>query len=150
MHVVEQATIIEAPIEIVRNAMNDLEGIPRWATVEGTVDNPQGHGIGRSYDWRFQVSRLKFKGKVEVNEAETYREIESPFIVGFKNEKSEDGFFIEFVSERGEVLNKVKGLSAQIDIPAGVRYVRAKITYSRSRSSKSEQFFAWTQPVFLK
>jgi len=66
MHVVEQAIIIEAPIEIVRQAMNDLENIPRWATVKGTVDNPQGQGIGMTYDWRFQVSALSFKGKIEV------------------------------------------------------------------------------------
>lgn len=88
--------------------------------------------------------------KVEVNEQETYREIESPFIVGYKNEKAEDGFSIEFISDRGEVFQKTKGLSAEVDIPDGVKYVRAKITYSRTRSSKSEQFFAWTQPVFLK
>ncbi len=66
MHVVEQAAIIEAPINVVRQAMNDLESIPRWATVKGTVDNRQGQGIGRTYDWHFQVSTLNFKGKIEV------------------------------------------------------------------------------------
>lgn len=88
--------------------------------------------------------------KIEVNEAETFKEIESPFIVGYKNEKADDGFSIEFVSDRGEVITEIKGLSAQCDIPKGVIYVRGKITYSRTRSSKSEQFFAWTQPVFIK
>jgi uncharacterized membrane protein len=68
MQVVEQTTTIEAPIEIVRQAMNDLEGIPNWATVQGTVDNPQGQGVGRTYDWHFQVSGLNFKGKIEVLE----------------------------------------------------------------------------------
>ena len=66
MHVVEQATTIEAPIDLVRQAMNDLESIPRWATVKGTVANPQGQGIGKSYDWHFQVSALNFQGKIEV------------------------------------------------------------------------------------
>lgn len=66
MHIVEQSAVIEAPLEIVWQAMNDLEGIPRWATVQGTVGNPQGQGIGRSYDWQFEVGHLKFKGQVEV------------------------------------------------------------------------------------
>jgi uncharacterized membrane protein len=66
MEVVEQAAVIGASIELVQEAMNDLESIPRWATVEGKVDNPQGQGIGRSYDWYFRVSGLHFKGKLEV------------------------------------------------------------------------------------
>lgn len=87
--------------------------------------------------------------EIEVDVEETLREIESPFVVGYKNEKSEDGFSIEFISDRGEVIRKTQGISAQIDIPEGVLYLRGKITYSRNRSSSSEQFFAWTQPVFL-
>jgi uncharacterized membrane protein len=66
MEVVEQAAVIGASIELVQKAMNDLESIPRWATVEGKVDNPQGQGTGRSYDWYFRVSGLHFKGKLEV------------------------------------------------------------------------------------
>ena len=66
MEVVEQAAVIGASIELVREAMNDLESVPRWATVEGRVDNPRGQGIGRSYDWSFRVSGLQFKGKLEV------------------------------------------------------------------------------------
>lgn len=66
MYVVEQAAVIDAPIEIVRQAMNDLESIPYWATVQGTVTNPRGQGIGKTYDWQFQVSPLKFKGQVEI------------------------------------------------------------------------------------
>ncbi len=66
MHIVEQTAVIEAPLEIVREAMNDLERIPHWATVQGTVDNRRGQGIGRCYDWQFQVGQLKFKGQVEI------------------------------------------------------------------------------------
>lgn len=87
--------------------------------------------------------------EIEVDEGETLREIESPFIVGYKNEKSEDGFSIEIISDNGKVIMKKQGLSARLEIPEGVKYVRGKITYSRTRSSHSEQFFAWTQPVFL-
>ena len=45
MHIVEQAAVIEAPLEIVWQAMNDLESIPRWATVKGTIGRPQGQGM---------------------------------------------------------------------------------------------------------
>lgn len=97
-----------------------------------------------------RIAKDKETYEIEVDEEETYKEIESPFIFGYKNEKSEDGFSIDFISDRGEVIETIKGNSAHINIPEGVTYVRAKITYSRTRSSKSEQFFAWTQPVFLK
>ena len=66
MHIVEQAAVIEAPLEIVWQATNDLESIPRWATVKGTIGRPQGQGIGQSYNWQFEVSHLNFKGQVEV------------------------------------------------------------------------------------
>ena len=66
MEVVEQAAVIGAPIETVREVMNDLESVSRWATVDGTVENPQGQGVGMTYDWHFQVSGLRFKGKLEV------------------------------------------------------------------------------------
>lgn len=87
--------------------------------------------------------------EIEVDVDETLKEIESPFVVGYKAQKVEDGFTIEFISDRGELIKKTQGISAKLDIPEGVLYLRGKITYSRTRSSSSEQFFAWTQPVFL-
>jgi len=88
--------------------------------------------------------------QVAVDTAATYTSTESPFVVGYKAPHVPDGFTIEFIADNGKVINQVKGISAQVKIPKGVTYVRGKITYSRSRSSNSEQFFAWTQPVFLK
>ncbi len=87
---------------------------------------------------------------IEADEDATLLATESPYVVGYKNEKAADGFLIEFITDKGRVLQGFTGTSAKIDVPADVTYIRGKVTYSRSRSSKSEQFFAWTQPVFLK
>lgn len=97
-----------------------------------------------------QVSISKEVYEVTIDTTKTYIESESPFIIGYKADDKIDGFWIEFVGDRGEVLKKVDGISASFKVPENVSYVRSKITYSRSRGSNSEQFFAWTQPVFLK
>jgi hypothetical protein len=86
---------------------------------------------------------------VVVDEANTYKEIESPFVIGYKLQDNAEGFIIEFVSENGEVLQRSEGLSASFPFNKASTYLRAKITYSRNRGNDSEQFFAWTQPVFL-
>ena len=87
--------------------------------------------------------------ELDVDTEATLKAIESPYVVGYKNEKADDGFLIEFITDKGQVLHRVSGTSAKIDVPSGATYLRAKVTYSRTRSSKSEQFFAWTQPVFI-
>ncbi len=68
MQIVEQAAIIGAPFAIVIDAVNDIEAIPGWATVKGSVDKLQDHGAGRRYNWHFQVSNFKFAGQLEVIE----------------------------------------------------------------------------------
>lgn len=68
MLTVEQTTVIEAPMEIVMRALNDVKDIPTWATVEGKIDNVQGRGLGMTYEWHYTVEGLNFKGKSEVIE----------------------------------------------------------------------------------
>lgn len=68
MLIVEQTAVIEAPMEIVMQALNDVERIPSWATVSGTIENVQGSGLGMSYDWCYTVEGLDFKGKSKVIE----------------------------------------------------------------------------------
>lgn len=87
--------------------------------------------------------------EVEIDTAATFREIESPFIVGYKSDKQVDGFFIEFITNEGEVVMKTEGTKASMQVPYDMKYLRAKMTYSRVRGNGSEQFFAWTQPVFI-
>lgn len=66
MHTVEQTAIIEAPLAAVMEAVNDIEGIPHWATVEGTVTKvPESPD---SYNWRFEVGNLNFAGQLKVIE----------------------------------------------------------------------------------
>jgi uncharacterized membrane protein len=68
MLIVEQATVIEAPMEIVMQALNEVERIPTWTTVKGVIDNVQGNGLGMTYEWYYAVEGLEFKGKSEVIE----------------------------------------------------------------------------------
>lgn len=98
------------------------------------------------------LSKIEISGdvyEVSIDTAATYLATESPFVVGFKSDEVKDGFWIEFISDLGSVVKSEEGISASIDIPENANYLRAKITYSRSRGNSSEQFFAWTQPLFL-
>ena len=66
--VVEQETIIKAPMFVVMEALNDVKRIPLWATVTGTIDNVQGSGPGMTYEWHYSINKLSFSGKSEVIE----------------------------------------------------------------------------------
>lgn len=68
MPFVEQSTIIEAPMRVIMEALNDVESIPAWATVSGTIDNIQGNGPGMTYEWHYKINNLSFGGKSEVIE----------------------------------------------------------------------------------
>jgi uncharacterized membrane protein len=65
---VEQTGVIEAPMDIVMQALNDVENIPSWATVRGVIDNVQGRGVGMTYQWHYSVQGIKFNGQSEVIE----------------------------------------------------------------------------------
>ena len=66
--IVEQAMIIEAPLETIMQVMLDVESIPTWATVEGIIYNVKGRGPGMSYDWEFKVDEMDFTGHATVIE----------------------------------------------------------------------------------
>jgi len=68
MQIVEQSAIINAPLKTVSSWMHDLESVPRWATVPGTMQNPQGEGAGKTYDWRFKAGPIHFSGKIQIVE----------------------------------------------------------------------------------
>ena len=68
MQVVEQTAMLDAPMAITLDAVNDIENIPNWATVAGSVDKAPGEGEGVIYNWRFQVGSLTFKGVLAVIE----------------------------------------------------------------------------------
>ena len=68
MPVVEQSIIIQASVAVVMNALNEVETIPSWATVTGTINNVQGKGSGMTYEWHYTINDLSFSGKSEVIE----------------------------------------------------------------------------------
>ena len=68
MPTVEQSIVINAPAETVMIALNDVESIPEWATVTGTIDNVQGQGPGMTYEWHYSINKLSFGGQSEVLE----------------------------------------------------------------------------------
>ena len=68
MPYVEQAIVINAPPAAVMEALNDVESIPTWATVPGTIDNVKGSGPGMTYEWHYYINNVRFNGKSEVLE----------------------------------------------------------------------------------
>lgn len=68
MPIVEQAVIIKVPMAIVMDALNNVESIPTWATVTGTISNVQGSGLGMTYDWHYKIGNYSFSGSSEVVE----------------------------------------------------------------------------------
>ncbi len=71
MPVVEQSIVIKAPANIVIDALNDVESIPTWATVPGTITNVKGSGPGMTYEWHYKFNKLSFDGNSEVLEQTT-------------------------------------------------------------------------------
>ncbi|MCB9101840.1 MAG: SRPBCC family protein [Anaerolineales bacterium] len=68
MPVVEQSILIKAPMRRVMAALNDVAAIPNWASVEGTIENIQGQGVGMTYNWHYSVADFSFSGTSEVIE----------------------------------------------------------------------------------
>lgn len=68
MPIVEQSILIKAPLRRVMAALNDVAAIPDWASVEGTIENIQGQGVGMTYNWHYSVGHFSFSGTSEVIE----------------------------------------------------------------------------------
>jgi uncharacterized membrane protein len=68
MPVVEQTAIIKAPLALVMEILNEVETIPSWATVPGTIGAVKGRGRGMSYEWQYTINGVNFKGQSRVIE----------------------------------------------------------------------------------
>lgn len=68
MPYVEQSILINAPVAIVMEALNEVESIPTWATVSGIIENLQGKGPGLTYEWHYSINNVRFNGQSEVLE----------------------------------------------------------------------------------
>ncbi len=85
--------------------------------------------------------------EVVVDEKATIKSIANPYVAGYKTESQTPGFTIEFIIDNGQVIETTLGESAKITVPDNCSYLRAKMTFTTSNGH--EQFFAWTQPLFL-
>jgi uncharacterized membrane protein len=68
MPTVEQSVTLAAPSSIIMDALNDVETIPTWATVPGTITDVQGSGTDMTYSWQYSINKLRFKGTSQVIE----------------------------------------------------------------------------------
>ena len=64
-------------------------------------------------------------------------------------EAAQAGYRVDFIGPGGKVLQSTSGTQASFIRPAGLAYVRAKITFTRDAGGGGqEQIAAWTQPAF--
>jgi hypothetical protein len=85
--------------------------------------------------------------EVVVDDEATLKSIDNPYVAGYKTESHTPGFSIDFIIDNGQVIETINGGSAKVSVPGNCSYLRAKITFTTSTGN--EQFFAWTQPLFL-
>jgi hypothetical protein len=94
------------------------------------------------------VSITKSSYSVEVDEAATAKELDSPILYPNRTEKGEVGCRIEWIGADGKVLNTVNGTKASFPIEPANPYVRCKVTVCRKDGDSFIEACAWTQPVF--
>ncbi|MCH8269971.1 MAG: CehA/McbA family metallohydrolase [Planctomycetes bacterium] len=85
---------------------------------------------------------------VAVDEAATARELKSDLILGRRVKHAVEGFRIQWIGPRGEVVSDMYATRSIRQIDPGVAYLRCRVTYARKVDGGYEEFYAWTQPVF--
>ncbi|MDA0348684.1 MAG: CehA/McbA family metallohydrolase [Verrucomicrobia bacterium] len=87
-----------------------------------------------------------------VNNESTQQEIAAlPPWSGLPVENGVEGYRIEFIGPKGEVLKSVHGKEATFAIPKSVAYVRARVTFTQKDERLGfEEYYAWGQPVFAR
>ena len=87
--------------------------------------------------------------RVQIDTAQTRKELESPFVAGKRDSVGSEGYVIEFIGPNGQLLEKKASTKAVYSLSNAEAYVRCKLAYTRQNPDGSyEQFFAWTQPWF--
>ncbi len=89
---------------------------------------------------------------LQIDTAATTRELASPFLIGRAAGASQEGFTVEFFGKEGRILHTVmdprEGVATYKPKPSD-GYVRARITCRRRVDDRLQEYFAWTQPLFL-
>ncbi|MHC4997207.1 MAG: CehA/McbA family metallohydrolase [Planctomycetota bacterium] len=94
-----------------------------------------------------QISARRYH--VHVDPDATATQLKSPYVIGHTVERGQPGYTIQFIGPGGAVLATSRGTGATLEADTSeLAYVRAKITYTRARGDRYENFYAWTQPVF--
>lgn len=88
--------------------------------------------------------------EVQIDTAQTFKELSSPYVTGKIEIKGKEGFMISFIGENGKVMQSGSLLESVYKISDETGYLRSKISFTRKNSDGMyESFFAWTQPQFL-
>lgn len=87
-----------------------------------------------------------------IDTAATSRELASPFLIGRPVDAAAEGFTIEFFGSQGRTLYQISSPSlrtAAYEPQKDDGYVRARVTCRRRVDGKVQEYYAWTQPLFL-
>ncbi|MDA0349208.1 MAG: CehA/McbA family metallohydrolase [Verrucomicrobia bacterium] len=88
------------------------------------------------------------KINLKVDEQATEAELQSTYIIGHFVENGKAGYTIQFIGDGGKLLQQIDGSNASYAVTKESSYVRAKVTLTKERDGRLENFYAWTQPVF--
>ena len=86
--------------------------------------------------------------EVAVDESATARELESDLLLGRRVNHAIEGFRIQWIGPRGDVISDIRTTHSAREVDSGVAYLRCKVTFARKIEGGYEEFYAWTQPVF--
>lgn len=87
---------------------------------------------------------------IEIDSSGTMQAMESPYIIGKKEDSGTTGFKLEFFGDGGKLLHTTQEHTVDFPIDYTGSYIRGKVTYTRLlEDGQYESFYAWTQPQFL-
>lgn len=98
------------------------------------------------------LSKAKIKRRsirITVDENETDKSLQSPFVIGQETDNGSAGYTIEFIGYGGMVMQKTKANSGKYKIAKDEPYIRCKVTcHKLNKDGMASAFYAWTQPLF--
>ncbi|MBA7574578.1 hypothetical protein ES708_16387 [subsurface metagenome] len=98
------------------------------------------------------LSELSFSEsiyKIAIDTAITNEELKHTNTVPRIDVTGAEGYTIDFIGYKGEVLKTVQGLKSQYKAKQGDKYIRCRITKCSKSEKGFEKIFAWTQPIII-
>jgi len=87
---------------------------------------------------------------ISIDTLKTLSALTYPFALGKTLTSGEVGFFIELIGEGGKVLARNRGSQSVFTGFLEERYLRIRAIYAREGVAGIEEFYAWSQPLFLE